>query len=217
MPSGCGCGFEGDATRHFNGAKVAAELKNYRENGPGVTTRLLADGIARSGGLSGTVLDVGAGFGGLALTLLERGAASAIAVDASSAYIAAAHSEADRQGRSGTIRFVHEDFVTAAPGLPSASIVTLDRVVCCYPAFAPLIEAAAGHAERCLALSYPRDAWYVHAAMGLENGQRWLKRNPFRAFVHPVAAIEALIARAGFRMANRRETWMWSTDVYLRI
>jgi tRNA1(Val) A37 N6-methylase TrmN6 len=217
MPSGCGCGFESDATRHFNDAKVAKELKNYREHGLGVTTRLLADGIARSGALGGTVLDVGAGFGGLALTLLERGASTAVAVDASAAYIAAARAEAHRQGRSGRMRFVHEDFVTAAPGLPPASIVTLDRVVCCYPSFAPLIEAAAGRAERCLALSYPRVAWYVHAAMGLENVQRRLKRNPFRAFVHPVAAIEALIARAGFQMANRRETWMWSADVYLRI
>jgi hypothetical protein len=78
------------------------------------------------------------------------------------------------------------------------------------------VEAALARAERCLALSYPRDVWYVRAAMTLENRQRWLKRNPFRAFVHPVAAIEDLIARAGFKLANRRETWMWSADVYTR-
>jgi tRNA1(Val) A37 N6-methylase TrmN6 len=216
MPSSCCSGFERDATRHFNVEKVADELKQYRENGPGVTTRLLAEGIARSGALTGTVLDVGAGFGGLTLTLLERGASSAVEVDASAAYIAAARGEAERQGRAGTIRFVHADFVAAASGIGAARIVTLDRVVCCYPAFEPLIEAALSRAEHCLALSYPRDVWYVRAAMGVENGQRWLKRNPFRAFVHPVAAIEDLIARAGFRLANRRETWMWSADVYTR-
>jgi magnesium-protoporphyrin O-methyltransferase len=216
MPSSCCSGFERDATQHFNVEKVAEELEQYRKNGPGVTTRLLADGIAQSGALSGTLLDVGAGFGGLTLALLERGASSAVEVDASAAYIAAARSEADRQGRAGTIRFVHGDFVAAATEIDAARIVTLDRVVCCYPRFEPLVEAALARAERCLALSYPRDVWYVRAAMTLENGQRWLKRKPFRAFVHPVVAMEDLIARAGFRLSNRAETWMWSADVYIR-
>jgi SAM-dependent methyltransferase len=209
--------FESAAGLQFNDEKVAGELKRYRENGLGVTTRLLADGIARSGALSGSVLDVGSGLGSLTLALLERGASSAVAVDASAAYVAAARGEATRQGRGDTIRFVHADFVAAASGIAAASIVTLDRVVCCYPSFEPLVEAALTRAERCLALSYPRDVWYVRAGMGLENGQRWLVRNPFRTFVHPAAAIESIIGRAGFRLAHRSETWMWSADVYIRI
>ena len=102
------------------------------------------------------------------------------------------------------------------PELPSASIVTLDRVVCCYPSCTQLLEAAVAHTERCLALSYPREAWYVRAAMGLENGQRRLLRNPFRTFVHPRAMIGSIISRAGFRLASRRESWVWSADVYVR-
>jgi magnesium-protoporphyrin O-methyltransferase len=177
---------------------------------------LLVDGISQSGALAGTVLDVGSGFGGLTLALLERGASSAIAVDASAAYIAAARDEAHRRGRSDALRFVHADFVVAASELPSASIVTLDRVVCCYPSCQQLLDAAVAHTERCLALSYPRDVWYVRAGMTLENGQRWLARNPFRTFVHPVGLIENIITRAGFRLSGRRETWMWSADVYVR-
>jgi hypothetical protein len=72
------------------------------------------------------------------------------------------------------------------------------------------------HAERCLALSYPRDVWYVRLGMTLENGQRWLARNNFRTFVHPIAKIEETIRRAGFGLSRRRETWMWSVDIYLR-
>ena len=71
------------------------------------------------------------------------------------------------------------DFVEAASELPSASIVTLDRVVCCYPSCEQLLDVALGHAERCVALSYPRDIWYMRAGMMLENGQRWLARNSF--------------------------------------
>jgi predicted RNA methylase len=105
MPS-CSCSpFESAADQQFNQRKVAQELKHYREKGPGPTTRLLADGIAQSGALSGTVLDVGSGIGALTLVLLERGAASAIAVDASTAYVGAAREEADRRGRTGAIRF----------------------------------------------------------------------------------------------------------------
>ena len=216
MPCCGGSRFESAASLQFNDEKVAGELKRYRANGLGVTTRLLADGIARSGTLSGSVLDVGSGLGSLTLALLERGATSAVAVDASAAYVAAARGEAARQGRTGTIRFVHADFVEAASGIEAARIVTLDRVVCCYPSFEPLVEAALARAEHCLALSYPRDVWYVRAGMGLENGRRRLARNPFRTFVHPAAAIESIIGRAGFRLASRRTTWMWSADVYVR-
>jgi len=73
---GC-CGFVGNANQQFNQAKVAPELKRFHEHGPGNTTRLLIEGIVRSKALGSTVLDVGAGFGGLALTLLEQGASSA--------------------------------------------------------------------------------------------------------------------------------------------
>jgi magnesium-protoporphyrin O-methyltransferase len=215
MP-GCCSHFECSASQQFNQKKVMQELKRYREKGSGPTTRLLVEGITKSGALGGTVLDVGSGIGGLTLALLERGASSAVAVDASVAYVSAARDEADRRGRAESIRFIHADFVMAASELPSASIVTLDRVVCCYPSCEQLLDAAAAHAEQCLALSYPRDVWYVRAGMALENGQRRLARNPFRTFVHPVDRIEDIVTRAGFRLSSRRESWMWSADVYVR-
>jgi SAM-dependent methyltransferase len=214
--AGCCSHFEGAAGQQFNQKKVAQELKRYRQKGPGRTTRLLVEGITRSGALSGTLLDIGSGIGGLTLALLEQGASSAVAVDASAAYVSAARDEADRRGLSHAIRFVHADFVMAASEFPSASIVALDRVVCCYPSCEQLLDAAAAHAERCLALSYPRDEWYVRAGMALENGQRRLTRNSFRTFAHPVALIEDCVTRAGFELSSRRESWMWSADVYVR-
>src|SRR5678815_1450685 len=215
--SGCCCSnFSTDASEQFNQKKVAQELKNYRENGPRKTTRMLTDSITRAGQLRGTVLDIGAGIGGLTLALLDGGATSAIAVDASSAYVDAARVEAMQRGRETAIRFVHADFVQVASQLPCSSIVTLDRVVCCYPSCEQLLEAALSLAERCLALSYPRDVWYVRIGTLLENGERWLRRSSFRTFVHPVALIEETIQRAGFRLTSRRQTRVWSVDVYVR-
>jgi magnesium-protoporphyrin O-methyltransferase len=215
MPACCST-FERAAEQQFNEKKAAAELKRHRAKGPGPTTRLLQEGIAHAGALNGTLLDVGSGVGSLTFGLLERGVTHAIAVDASSAYNGVARQEAERLGRAGAVQFIHGDFVTVASELPVAALVTLDRVVCCYPLYGPLLDAAIRHADRCLALSYPRDVWYVRLGVRLENGQRRLTKNSFRTFVHPVARMEQMIRAAGFDLSSRRETWTWFVDVYVR-
>ena len=208
--------FECEAGQQFNEQKAADELKRYRANGPGPTTRLLQEGIARTGALNGTLLDVGSGIGALTFGLLERGITRAVAVDASSAYNDAARQEAERLGRSHVIRFIHADFVSVASELPPAALVTLDRVVCCYPSYEPLLDAALRHADQRLALSYPRDVWYVRLGVALENGLRRLRHNSFRTFVHPAARMEQMVREAGFDLSSRQATWMWSVDVYTR-
>jgi magnesium-protoporphyrin O-methyltransferase len=137
-------------------------------------------------------------------------------VDASSAYVAAAQDEAARRGHAATARFVHGDFLQLAAELPSAAVVTLDRVVCCYPLYEPLLGEALRHAQRCLALSYPRGRWYVRLGLATENFGRRMRKNPFRAFVHSPAAMEQLIRAAGFDLASRRNTLVWCVDVYLK-
>jgi magnesium-protoporphyrin O-methyltransferase len=215
MPPCC-ASFEDVANQQFTRKKAAAELQRYREKGAAATTRLLEEGIARAGALEGTLLDIGAGIGSLTFALLSRGIANAIAVDASSAYVETARREAERIGRGSDVRFLHADFVSLARDLPVATVVTLDRVVCCYPAFEPLLTAALRHAKRCLALSYPRNAWYVRVGIEIENGQRRLTRNSFRTFVHPSEQIQQVIQDEGFILDSRRETWVWSVDVYTR-
>jgi SAM-dependent methyltransferase len=214
--SACCSAFECAADQQFNEKKATEELKRYRTKGPGPTTRLLQQGLAHAGTLSGTLLDVGCGIGSLTFGLLERGITRAVAVDASSAYNVVARQEAERLGRADVVRFVHADFVSVAPELPAATLVTLDRVVCCYPSYEALLNAALRHAEMYLALSYPRDVWYVRLAVTLENTQRRLTKNSFRTFVHPAGRMEDVIRSAGFELSTRRETWMWSVDVYTR-
>jgi tRNA1(Val) A37 N6-methylase TrmN6 len=212
----CCSAFECAADQQFNEKKAIEELKRFRTKGPRPTTRLLQQGLEPAGALSGTLLDIGSGIGSLTFGLLERGITHAIVVDASSAYDAVAREEAARLGRAHVMRFVNADFVSVAPELPAATVVTLDRVVCCYPSYEALLNAALDHAEQCLALSLPRDVWYVRLGVMLENAQRRLKKNPFRTFVHPAVRMEELIRSAGFERSTRRETWMWSVDVYTR-
>jgi len=97
-----------------------------------------------------------------------------------------------------------------------ASVVALDRVVCCYPLYEDLLREALHHAERGFAFSYPRDRWYVRAGMRLENALRRSRRNGFRTFVHPETKMRELITRAGFDLVSQRRTLVWSSDVFVR-
>ena len=211
------CSPYGDvAERQFDTQKASQELALYRSGGPGPTTKLMRDGLVEAGLAGGLLLDVGTGVGALIFELFSRGCSRAVAVDASSAYLAVAREEAAGRGCAQQIQFVHGDFVYLAPQLQTAAVVTMDRVICCYPRFQPLLELALGHAERAFAFSYPRDVWYVRLGNSAENARRRISGKSFRTFVHPAAEMEGLIRRAGFVLSTRHHTWMWSVDVYVK-
>jgi magnesium-protoporphyrin O-methyltransferase len=210
------CEFGAEADQHFNPQKVGKELARFRRKGPGITTRTLRDGLVSAGLAQGTLLDIGGGFGALSLALLDAGMSRATLVEASSAYLAAASEEAARSARAASMAFVHGDFLDVAPDLAGATVVTLDRVVCCYPSYRPLLEQSVRRAERGFAMSYPRDRWYVRLGMKWENAMRRRKGNPFRTFVHSPSHMQRIVEAAGFRLVSRVETTTWSTDVFMK-
>jgi hypothetical protein len=212
----CCSNFRGIAETQFDERIARRDVARYRKRGPGVTTRLLRDLLVETCPLDGVLMDVGAGIGALTFELLDRGIKRAIAVDASPAYITVAAEEAARRRYSEVVRLVRGDFLEVADGLPTTTVVSLDRVICCYPAYKLLLEESLRHAERCVAISYPRDLWYVRLAVAVENGTRWFRRNPFRAFIHPVDGMRQVIQQAGFTLAARRQSWQWSADIYVR-
>jgi len=213
----CGPGMGDAAERQFSQKRAAKDLARYRTKGPGSTTQLLLAGLATAGPLHGRLLDIGSGVGVLSFELLERGLTSAVGVDLSSAHVAIAAQEASRRGRADSTRFVHGDFFDLAGQLPSADIVTLDRVVCCYPEYERFLAESLSHTGHIFAFSYPLDLWYVRTWVGLENFGRKIRRNPFRSFIHPVSAMENVIRRDGFTLLNRRSTRTWRADVYARL
>jgi Methyltransferase domain len=130
----CCSTFERVAERQFNQRKAAEELRRYRQKGSGQTTRLLQDALAKSGALSGLLLDVGSGVGSLTFGLLEQGVTRAVAVDASSAYLEAAREEAERRRCTGVIEFVvaRSSTLCEGPRSPWSTVralsVRIDRV-----------------------------------------------------------------------------------------
>ena len=210
------CAFDDTVDEQFTEAKARDELRAYRARGPAPTTRMLLEGLASARLIEGTILDVGAGVGALSFEALDRGCRRALIVDASSTYLEAAADEARRRGRTGDVDFSKGDFVDVATSLPRATLVTLDRVICCYPAYEPLLGEALRHAESGVALSYPRDRWYVRVFTLIENKLRQWSKRRFRTFIHPEKDVRALIEAAGFALVSRRTSLVWSAEVYRR-
>jgi len=213
--SSCCSSFFAANQRQFSDTVAQRDLTRYRRRGPDGTTRLLRDAILGAGH-GRTVLDVGAGIGALSFELLAAGVERVTAVEAAPAYVAAAREEAARRNVAGRLDLVHGDFVSVAEDVMPADVVTMDRVVCCYPAYRPLLEAALRRSRRLLAFSYPRDRWHVRAAVWMQNLARALFRNPFRGFVHSGRGMEAVLERHGFVRMRRHETLKWAADLYVR-
>ena len=212
MPCNC-CEITDNA---FSEAEAKAELKNYRRRGPMKQTELILKAI-RSLGLKDTnLLDIGGGIGVIHHELLEDIAREATHVDASSEYLKQAKAEAARRGHSERVNFIHADFTDVAAELPGADIVTLDRVVCCYPDFRGLLKVSAEHSQRVLALTYPRETWYMRMGLKVANFFQRLRKDPFRVFLHPVAEMDALLKREGFKRVSLDRLFVWEMSLYER-
>lgn len=205
-----------DADNLFDRREAQRRLERYRRRGPEGTTRLLIEALSALGVRGATLLDIGGGVGVVHHELLRAGAARATDVDASSAYLAAARRESERQGHAERVSYVHGDFVALAPEIAPADIVALDRVICCYPDMPALVGAAAARAGRLLGLVYPRDTWWVRLGLRAVNAGFALQRVAFRVFCHPTAAVEAEARRAGLARRLLHTRGPWQVVVYER-
>lgn len=212
MPCNC-CEITDNA---FTEEEAKAQLKDYRRHGPMKQTGLILRAIRALGLNRADLLDIGGGIGTIHHELLEDVAQQAIHVDASSAYLKLAKEEVARRGHTDRVRFIHADFTDVAKELPPADIVTLDRVVCCYPDFRKLLTAAAKHSRHVLAMTYPRETWYMRVGLNILNFMQRLRRDPFRVFLHPVSDMRSLLQDEGLEQVSLRRLLVWEMACYQR-
>lgn len=204
--------------QQFDDAEARRQLRRLRRRGPTRTTRLLIDGIrqalgdTRAGDLS--LLDIGAGIGAIHHEMLETTVERAIHVDASSAHIAVARVEADRRGHGQQVEFRLGDFVAIADELPNTDVVTLDRVICCYPDVDLLVSRSAAKAQRVYGAVYPREVFWMRAAIWSLNLFQRATGSAFRVFMHSPAHIDAILRAAGLHRVSRHVTFGWEVVVY---
>ncbi|HLO28511.1 MAG TPA: class I SAM-dependent methyltransferase [Anaerolineales bacterium] len=212
MPCNC-CEITDNA---FSEAEARSELKNYRKRGPANQTRLILEALGSLGLKNASLLDIGGGIGVLHHELLENEIHEATHVDASSAYLKEAKEEAVRRGHGERVHFIHADFTEIANEVPKADVVTLDRVVCCYPDFRRLLKMSADHGRQALALTYPRETWYLRVGLKIMNFFQGLRNDPFRVFLHPVAEMDSLLKHQGFKRTALRRLFVWEMALYQR-
>jgi 2-polyprenyl-3-methyl-5-hydroxy-6-metoxy-1,4-benzoquinol methylase len=200
----------------FDERRATKQLKRYRRRGPDKTTRMLLDALRAAGIHDASVLDVGAGIGIVHHELLADGARSAVHVDAARPQTGVAREEATRRGHAERVTFVHGDFVALADEILPADVVTLDRVICCYPDMERLVAASASKARRLYGAVFPRQRGAVQIMAALGNFVWRLRGNPFRSYIHPTAAIDAAVRRQGFMPRSVLDTFLWRVAVYAR-
>lgn len=208
----CGC----DRFGIFDQRTASHDLERYRRNGPDRTTRMLLDMIEASGVRGASILDIGAGVGAIDHELLRAGAGHARLVDGSLPYLQAAREEGRRRGHLDRMEFIDGDFVARADGLDGADVVTLDRVICCYPDVDGLVSRSAAKARSLYGVVLPRDRGLLRIGVRLINLWYRLRRDPYRAFSHPNARVDALAAAAGLRPRAESGTFVWRVVLYER-
>ena len=210
MPCNC-CEMENNT---FGEDRAKADIKEYRKRGPAKQTKLILKAVRSLGLKDAALLDVGGGIGAIHHELLEDVAREATHVDASSAYLKAAKEESVRRGNNEHVNFIHADFTDVAPDLPQADIVTLDRVVCCYPDFRGLLKTAAEHSRHAIAFTYPRETWYLRIGFKIMNFFQNLRKDSFRIFLHPIPEMDLLLKREGFERISVRRLFVWEMSLY---
>jgi 2-polyprenyl-3-methyl-5-hydroxy-6-metoxy-1,4-benzoquinol methylase len=213
MPS---CSGPCAAAAHFDPDVAQRDLRRYQRHGPDISTRMLLSELRRWPLQGLHLLDVGAGIGVIPVELATAGLAGVTLADASPAYLEAARRHLASHDSSRHAQFILGDFAATAASLPDADIVSLDRVVCCYPDVETLLRGAAARARRMVAFTYHPNRWYLHAAVALENSWYRLNQNPFRAFVHPPDRMASVLESAGFVRTARHATLQWALDLYRR-
>jgi 2-polyprenyl-3-methyl-5-hydroxy-6-metoxy-1,4-benzoquinol methylase len=201
---------------HFATKHADRDLKQYEKNGPNHTTRLIIAAIRSQNLENPSLLDIGGGIGALQHELLGKDVGSVIHLDASPAYLDVARRECRRRGNEAKVSFVQADFTDAAEEVGISDIVTLDRVICCYPNYADLIDKSAGACRHVLAVSYPRTHILSRVLIYLDNLKRIAQKRSFRAYIHPRKEVEARIETAGFEQIRIRQTLLWRVAAYRR-
>jgi 2-polyprenyl-3-methyl-5-hydroxy-6-metoxy-1,4-benzoquinol methylase len=165
--------------------------------------------LERRGIEGASVLEVGGGVGEIQIELLKRGAARAVNLELSPAYDAEASlllQEADLQDRAE--RRLH-DIAVDPQDVEPADVVVLHRVVCCYPDYERLLGAVAAHARRLVVFSYPPRNVMSRAWVAGANVVFRLLRREYRTFVHPPAAMLAVLEERGLRNAFASHSFVW--------
>ena len=201
-------------TGKFFGRAARRYRKRFKKKGLEPSQQNLMQQIVSVGVEGCTLIEPGCGVGFFHHELLRRGAKSALGIDLSEKMLDEAQSLARDDGLADRCTYRVGDFVQLASECDRADLVILDKVICCYPDFPALVDAAAEHAQRAVAFTIPRWRWLTRAAFVLFSLAELVFK--CRAYVHSPDAIDERLRTAGFTLHSEGQTTLWLTRTYTR-
>jgi magnesium-protoporphyrin O-methyltransferase len=199
----------------FDEKTAKKQYKSYLKKGPSKVTKKLIEQLSLQN-TEKTLLDIGGGIGALQWWFLNNSGESTIGVDASSGYIKLATEHALKSGFENQTNYILGDFTEVAPALPKVDILTLDKVICCYPNYKDILETASEKAN-IIALSYPMDGIVADAFRGLGVLYMKFKKNPFKPYIHRVSDVRLTMKNLGYQRVNHTLSFPWNVETYVKV
>jgi magnesium-protoporphyrin O-methyltransferase len=162
------------------------------------------------------VLEIGGGIGDLQIELVEAGAAHATNIEIIDTYESAAGTLIGERGFEQRIDRHISDFALEANAAPTADLVVMHRVICCYADPDTLVAAACEHSSDRVAITIPRESWWVKLSFATMNAWFRVRRIGFRAYVHPIERMTSVAASHGFHSTDEHHGRMWTSMILHR-
>ena len=216
MTLDCSCDESGKIGREFD-EDARDFCERYKKRGLSRSSKLLLKFISDNSIKDKTVLDLGCGAGGLSIELLKHGAQDVVGFDLSPRMIEAANELARASGFEGKAKF--QEGNAALAGLPTSDIVVLDKVLCCYSEWRPLLKSGMDASNGMVGFTVPRDEGVAKAPfrLGLRIANYFQRRSGGVLFyLHPLGMIEQTLRDAGFRRLRKQTSRFWLVFLYSR-
>jgi SAM-dependent methyltransferase len=192
--------------------------ERYKNKGLSRSSKLLLKFILDGNSQDKAVLDLGCGAGGLSIELLKRGAQNAVGFDLSPRMIEAATQLALATGFENRAKFQEGNAATTE--LPRSDIVVMDKVLCCYSEWKPLLKNAIEAGRDMIGFIVPRDEGITklpfRLALRIANYfQR--RRGGVLFYLHPLGTVDKTLRESGFNLRRKQGSRFWLVFLYSRI
>jgi SAM-dependent methyltransferase len=211
------CGETGRISREFDG-DACDFCERYRSKGLSRSSKLLLKFIQDGNARDKAVLDLGCGAGGLSIELLKHGAQSVVGFDLSPRMIGAAAELARAAGFESRAKFSEGNAATAE--LPKSDIVVMDKVLCCYSEWRPLLKNAMEASHSMVGFTVPRDQGITklpfRIALRIANYFQ-KRRGGVLFYLHPLGTVDKTLRDSGFKRLRKQGSRFWLVFLYSRV
>jgi len=192
--------------------------ERYRSKGLSRSSKLLLKFIQDGNAQNKAVLDLGCGAGGLSIELLKHGAQSVVGLDLSPRMISAAAELARATGFESRAKFHEGNAATAE--LPKSDIVVMDKVLCCYSEWRPLLKNAMEASHSMVGFTVPRDQGITklpfRIALRIANYFQ-KRRGGVLFYLHPLGIVDKTLRDSGFKRLRKQGSRFWLVFLYSRV